>query len=54
MQFETKEIRDAVKANAANLANFREMAGMRLHLPNFLQKQFKDLMALYYDLKKAH
>ena len=28
--FESKQIRDAVKAKAANLANFREEAGMRL------------------------
>ena len=50
VRFESKEIRDAVKANAANLANFRETAGMRLHLPNHLQKDFKALMGLSYDI----
>ena len=52
--FETKEIRDAIKANAANLANFRDEAGMHLHLPNNLQKDFKALMSLSYDLKKKN
>ena len=52
--FESKEVRDAIKANAPNLANFRETAGMRLHLPNHLQKDFKSLMSLSYDLKKKN
>ena len=55
VRFETKEIRDAaIKANASNLTNFRETNGMRLHLPNHLQKDFKSLMGLSYDLKKIH
>ena len=33
VHFETKDIRDIVKSNASNLANHREMAGMRLQLP---------------------
>ena len=52
--FETKDIRDAVKAQAPNLANYRENAGMRLHLPNHLQKDFKALMGLSYDMKKKN
>ena len=52
--FETKEIRNAVKAQAANLANFRNSAGMRLQIPNHLQKDFKTLMALSHDLKKKN
>ena len=54
VRFETKEVRDMIKANASNLANFRDEAGMRLHLPNHLQKDFKSLMGLSYDLKKRH
>ena len=47
-------MRDAVKASASNLANFRETAGMRLHVPNHLQRDFHALMNLSYDLKKKH
>ena len=50
--FETREIRDAIKVRAPNLANYREAAGMRLHIPNHLQKDFKSLMRLAYDLKQ--
>ena len=53
-RFETKEVRDAIKASAPSLANFREEAGMRLHLPNHLQKDFKSLMSLSYGLKQKH
>ena len=52
VEFECKEIRDAVKAQGPNLANFWDEAGMRLHLPNHLQKDFKSLMSLSYQLKK--
>ena len=52
--FETKQVRDAVKAAAPNLANFRETAGMRLHIPDHLQRDFQTLMNLSYDLKKKH
>ena len=52
--FESKYIRDAVKAAATNLANFRETAGMRLHIPDHLQRDFRTLMNLSYDLKKRH
>ena len=38
VQFECKEVRDAVKAQRPNLANFRDEPGMRLHLPNHLQR----------------
>ena len=53
--FESKQDRDAVKALASNLANYRDNeAGMRLHIPDHLQKDFKCLMNLSYDLKKKH
>ena len=54
MEFDCKEVRDAVKAQGPNLANFREEAGMRLHLPNHLQKDFKALMSLSFELKKKN
>ena len=54
VQFETKQIRDAVKAAASNLANFRETAGMWLHILDHLQRDFRILMNLFYDLKKRH
>ena len=38
VEFENKHIRDTIKASAANLANFRETAGMRLDLPDHLQR----------------
>ena len=52
--FETKQLRDSVRAKAANLANFGQEAGMRLELPNHLQKSFRVLMNLAYDLKKKN
>ena len=54
VNFETQEVRDAVKAKTSNLAYFRDTAGMRLHLANHLQKDFKSLMVLSYDLKKKN
>ena len=52
--FENKQVRDMVKLKASNLANFREEAGMRLHVPDFLQKVFHCLMNLAFDLKKKN
>ena len=52
--FENKQVRDMIKAKAANLANHRETAGMRLHVPDHLQKDFHALMNLSYDLKQRH
>ena len=52
--FESKQVRDAVKAAASNLANHRDTAGMRLHVPDHLQRDFQALMNLSYDLKKRH
>ena len=46
--FETKSIRDAIEAQAHNLASYREEAGMRLHILDHLQKTFRTLM------KKRH
>ena len=51
--FESKEIRDAVKARGPSLANFRE-AGMRLQIPDSLQKDFKALMVVTFNLKKTN
>ena len=52
--FETKEIRDHVKAQAHRLANHDDEVGMRLEIPNHLQKDFRLLMKLSYTLKKKH
>ena len=52
--FEEKSVRDAVKAQAHRLAEHREEAGMRLHIPDHLQKSFRALMSLSYDLKKRN
>ena len=47
-------MRDAVKAQGPNLAKFKDDAGMRLEIPNYLQKDFKILMRLAYLLKKSN
>ena len=52
--FESKQIRDEVKAAAPNLANHRDSAGMRLQVPAHLQPDFHALMNLSFDLKKRH
>ena len=52
--FENKQVRDEVKAAASNLANFREEAGMKLHVPDHLRRDFQTLMNLSYDLKKKN
>ena len=52
--FENKQVRDAVKAKAANLANYGQEVGMRLDLPDHLQKKFGLLMNLAYDLSLIH
>ena len=52
--FESKELRDAVKAQGHNLAKYKDEAGMRLHIPNYLQKDFKVLMKLAYLLEKTN
>ena len=52
--FESKEIRDAIKAKGPALANFREEAGMRLQIPDMLQKDFKALMSVAYDMKRTN
>ena len=54
VEFDSKETRDMIKSHASNLANYRDEAGMRLHLPNHLQKDFKALMGLSYDLKQKN
>ena len=43
-----------MRARASNLADHREAAGMRLELPDYLQKDFRSLMNLAFDLKKKH
>ena len=52
--FDTKQIRDTVKAQGPNLANHREDAGMRLQIPDNLQKDFKALMSMAYELKQKN
>lgn len=52
--FEEKSVQDAVKAQAHRLAEHRDETGMRLHIPDHLQKNFKALMSLSYDLKKKN
>ena len=52
--FESKEVRDMVEAQAHNLDKYGEEAGMRLQIPNYLQKDFRVLMNLAYNLKKKH
>ena len=50
--FQDKRIRDAVKAQAYKLGNSGDELGMRLHLPDHLQKSFRALMGLSFDMKK--
>ena len=52
--FEDKATRDHVKAQAPHVADHREKAGMRLHIPDHLQQSFRSLMNLSYELKKKH
>ena len=49
--FETKEIRDKVKAAGFNLAGQND-AGMRIHVPGFLIESFNALQSLGYHLKQ--
>ena len=51
--FDSAEIRDFVKSLAPALAG-KQDAGMRLHIPDHLQKLFRSYMNLAYDLKKKH
>ena len=50
--FDTKEARDTVKRNAHHLANHQDDAGMRIHVSNYLQRDFKALIKLAYNLKQ--
>ena len=50
---ENRETRDAVQAQGHNLVKFKD-AGMRLDIPNYLQKDFKALMRLAYLLKQTN
>ena len=54
VSFDSKEVRDAVKAQGHNLAKYKDEAGMRLHVPNYLQKDFKILTRLAYLMKKTN
>ena len=54
VEFENKQIRDTIKAQGPNLASYRDEAGMRLQIPDTLQKDFKALMAAAYDMKKTN
>ena len=52
--FEDKSTRDAVNAQTHHLANHREEAGMRLPIPDHLQRTFRALMNLSCELKKQN
>ena len=47
-------IRDAFKSQAFKLVEYKEEPGMRLHVPNHLQKAFRALMNLSHYMKKKH
>ena len=49
--FETKEARDAVKAESKNLAGSTDRAGIRLHIPGYLSTNFKLLENLGYQMR---
>ena len=49
--FEDKGIRDKIKAQGPALAKHKDEAGMRLQVPDHLQKAFRALMNLSYDIK---
>ena len=51
--FETKEVRDAVKAASKNLAGSTIKAGIRLHIPGYLSTNFKLLENLGYQTKSV-
>lgn len=50
--FDNKQVHDYILGHAANLANHRDEAVMKLHVPDHLQKDFRALMNLVFDLKK--
>ena len=52
--FDTAETRDYVKSLAPYLANHQDEAGMRLQIPDHLQRLFRVFMNLSFDLKKKH
>ena len=52
--FESKSVRDTIKGKAANLANYGQEVGMRLDIPDHLQKDFKLLTNLAYDMKRKN
>ena len=54
VEFETKQVRDSVKAKAVNLAGSNDECGVRLELPVHLQKDFRLLMNLAYDMKQKN
>ena len=51
--FESREVRDAVRASSKNLAGCAVKAGIRLHVPGFLSTNFKLLENLGYQMKSA-
>ena len=52
--FEEKQVRDAVKAQGPSLSGFKDEAGMRLQVPDHLQKDFQALMSLAFELKQKN
>ena len=51
--FRSSELRDRVRASAKNLAGDRH-SGIRLHIPGFLESNFKVLENISYALKQKH
>ena len=52
--FESKEVRDTVRAAAHKLANSQTPAGIRLEVPDYLQTNFRALENIAFRLKKKH
>ena len=49
-----KEVRDAVKSAARNLAGLGSDYGVRLELPNHLKSSMRAIQSVSYDLKMKH
>ena len=53
-ELESKKARDMVKGQVHHLANHEVDAGMIIHIPNHLQKDFKTLMRLAFLLEEKY
>ena len=52
--FASKEVRDAVRGAAYRLANCPHPAGIRLEVPDYLQKNFRALENIAYQIKQKN